>query len=70
MLRRIKLDSDHMNVSRSMSFLINGQPLKPEEHSHLFGCEDCMKSTVEAVLAEMDKRRQAAELEHHAIRTL
>ena len=57
MSRFIEKDSDHMNVFRSMSFMIDGEPLEPEERRHLFGCEDCMNSTVEAVFEEIEKRR-------------
>jgi Flp pilus assembly pilin Flp len=63
MLRLIETDSDHMNLSRSVSFLIDGQPLEPEERSHLFGCEDCMNRTVDAVLEEMEKRCSPAPME-------
>jgi hypothetical protein len=52
----IEKNSCHVNVSRSMSSMINGQPLGPEEHSHLLGCEDCMNSAVDAVLEEMERR--------------
>ena len=57
MLRLIGKGSDHVKVSRSVSFMIDGQTLEPEEHSHLLKCEDCMNSTVDAVLEEMVKRR-------------
>jgi hypothetical protein len=42
-----------------MSFLAEGQPLTPEEHSHLFKCEDCMNRAVDAVFEEIEKLRLA-----------
>ena len=56
MLRLIDKDSDHMSLSRSVAFLIDGQPLGPKDRRHLFRCEDCMKSAVDAVSEEMEKR--------------
>jgi Flp pilus assembly pilin Flp len=63
MLPLIEKDSDHMSLSRSVAFLIDGQPLEPEERSHLFECEECMDSTVDAVSEEMEKRFSPAHLE-------
>ena len=53
--------SHHVDISRLISFLVEVQPLTPEEHSHLLKCEDCMNRTVDAVFEEIERRREARE---------
>jgi hypothetical protein len=59
--RRISFSREynHIDISRSMAFVAEGKTLEPEEHSHLFRCEDCMNRTVDAVFEEIERRREA-----------
>ena len=53
-MRRL-VGSDHVNLSRAVSFLLDGKPLEPEEHSHLLGCEECRQGMVDAASKKLRK---------------
>jgi len=56
----------HPETSRLASFLIDDDPLTPDEHEHLLRCRECTNRMVSSAMAELAKRQAAAEQKESA----